>query len=408
MTRPLLAVFVAAAAAAATAASPVAPAAAAAESASDAPAAAGLVRASAASYASIAGDPGYLSPDAAVLLEGWNFCNEALAPPQFSTRPSPRWADCTLGGGASQVVAPSDNALGPGDPFPLPGFNATTDVNLYAETKELYLGALCSRAPAPASAPAAVGANWSYHTIMFKSGNMDVAANICPETAPAPPLRRPAARARRARRAPSARALPAASAAARASFRAGSAAGLRAGFNNLLMNQPLVQVTPSAERAVPYGGRGLVGWTSGTYDVNASWTPAEVAAVTAALEAYTAAWVAYRFAEVDGAPPGPQPTPPALLTNKSYVAAVWYRNVTSGSLVFMHIQSTSAAAPWLMNYLKLMDTNGVGSGYDWNEAGDVFGPSPAYLSRLQVTYTVLQRSKGGFGGLYVPCHGGCW
>ena len=164
----------------------------------------------------------------------------------------------------------------------------------------------------------------------------------------------------------------------------------------------------SAVRSVPYGGTGLVGWASGTYDVNASWTPAESAAVSAALDAYTAEWVAFRFAEVDGGGGGAQPQPPALLVNKSYIAAVWWKNISSGSTVFLHLQQTSAAAPWLMNYLKIMDVLGVGSGYDWPEAGDMFGPAPAYSSRLSVTYTVLQRSKGGFGGLYVPCHGGCW
>jgi hypothetical protein len=104
----------------------------------------------------------------------------------------------------------------------------------------------------------------------------------------------------------------------------------------------------------------------------------------------------------------PPPPRPALLANRSYIATAWWRNVTSGSLVFLHLQETSAGAPWLMNYLKLMDRAGVGSGYDWREAGDVYGPAPAYASRLAVTYTVLGKSQGSFGGLYVPCHGGCW
>jgi hypothetical protein len=227
---------------------------------------------------------------------------------------------------------------------------------------------------------------------------MDIAAGMCPETAPEPPpllagttAAAAAARPRKKLSAPTA---------------ASSFAPLR--FNNLLMNQPLTQVTQSLLRPVPFGGVGLVGWASGTYDVNASWTADETQAVRTALDAYTTAWVAYRFAEVDGSAPGAPPAPPILLVNKSYIATVWWRNISSGSMVFLHLQETSAAAPWLMNYLKLMDTTGVGSGYDWAEAGDLFGPAPAFKSQLSVTYTVLQRAQGGFGGLYVPCHGGCW
>lgn len=336
-------------------------------------------------YISAMGNPAYKAADIAVQLSAWNFCNEALAPPLFPDHPSPHWADCTVGGGVSKAVLASDNALGPGDAFPLPGFTNSRDANAYAVQKELYLGALCSRPPAPASARSAAGANFSYSTVMFKSGNMDVAANVCPKTS------RPLAH----RYAPSAGALP-------------IAAVQELRFNNLPMNQPIVNVHQSEEQAVPYGGRGLVGWVSGTYDVNASWTSAEIAAVQAALEEHTQAWVTYRFAEVDTQNPGPQPQPPILLVNKSFIAAVWWRNVSSGSMVFMHIQLTSPALPWAMNYLKLMDVSGVGGGYDWQESGDMYGPIPAYLSRLSITYTVLQRAQGGFGGLYVPCHGGCW
>ena len=331
-------------------------------------------------FVSVSGDPGLLSPAIAVMLTGWNFCNMALAPPEFDARPSPRWADCASPNDGTPQVSAADNALGPGDAFPLPGFNATDDANAYAVQKGLFLAQRCERASAGASA-----FNWGYHTVMWKSGNMDMAAGICPETSPPPP--------------------------AAASLHA-AAAPLR--FNNLKMNQPLVALHPARPAKVPYSPSptgGFVGWAAGTYDVNASWSAAEVAAVQAALEDYTAAWVAFRFAELEGAsplPPRPDAAPPALLVNRSYEGTVWWKNVSSGATVFLHMQATSAAAPWLMSYYKLMDAAGFGSGYDWAEGGQVWGPVPAFSTKLRATYTMLDRSKGGFGGLYVPCHGGCW
>jgi hypothetical protein len=127
--------------------------------------------------------------------------------------------------------------------------------------------------------------------------------------------------------------------------------------------------------------------------------------VQAALTAYTEAWIAYRFAEIDGTPLPPLPSSqtPALLVNKSYEGVIFFRNVSSGSTVFHHIQQSSAKAPWLMSYLKLMDAVGIGGGYDWNGAGQMFGPVPSYSSRLQVRYRQLTTSN-----LYLPCHGGCW
>jgi hypothetical protein len=53
------------------------------------------------------------------------------------------------------------NALGPGDAFPLPGFNATDDANGYAIAKGLFLATVCARPPAPASAASAAGGSWS-------------------------------------------------------------------------------------------------------------------------------------------------------------------------------------------------------------------------------------------------------
>ena len=315
-------------------------------------------------WVSASGDPGLTQSPTSVLVVGYNFCNEALAPPEYPTHPSPRWADC---GGR---VTAADNALGPGDPFRLPGFNVSSDANAYAIQKELFLGALCAQ-PSP-------GGNWSFHTIMLKTGNMNTNASICPETVSSPR-----------------------SAAATAS----ATTPFSAAFNNLEMNQPLLSLSPSAQRAVPYGGRGYVGSLGATYDVDPAWTPAQVAAVQAALTAYTEAWIAYRFAEIDGTPLPPLPSSqtPALLVNKSYEGVIWFMNTSSGSNVFHHIQQSSAKAPWLMSYLKLMDTVGIGGGYDWNGAGQMFGPVPSYASRLRVRYQQLTTSK-----LYLPCHGGCW
>jgi hypothetical protein len=50
-----------------------------------------------------------------------------------------------------------------------------------------------------------------------------------------------------------------------------------------------------------------------------------------------------------------------------------------------------------------MDTRGLGGGYDWQGAGQLFGPIPAYKSSLTVAFTQLTSSN-----LYLPCHGGCW
>jgi hypothetical protein len=145
-----------------------------------------------------------------------------------------------------------------------------------------------------------------------------------------------------------------------------------------------------------------VGSVGATYDVSANMTEPQREAVRAALAGYTAGWVAKRFAEVDGGSP-PDPSPPPLLFNKSYEAAIWWRNVSSGGTVFHHIQKSSPAAPWLMNYYKLADSRGVAGGYDWENRGQLLGPIPSYKSRLTVAFTQLTSSN-----LYLPCHGGCW
>jgi len=339
-----------------------------------------LPRSSYGAYITAIGDPMLQANAPAVLLTSWNFCNEAKAPAAYRTHPSPRWADCaSVADNTTQLITAADNALGPGDAFPLPGFNDTTDANSYAVSKELFFSSLCSRPPAEAAASSAAGANWSYHTVMWKTGNMDVAAGVCPETMHGD------------------------------AFVDSLLSSPTAGFNNLPMNQPIVQMTPASVRSVPYGGTGFVGWASGTYDIPANYSDSQIEAMQAALHDYTAAWVAFRFAEVDGVTPlPPRPSVPPLLSNRSYIATVWWKNVTSGSTVFTHMQKTSAASPWLMNYFKLMDASGLGSGYDWSEGGQVFGPVPAYSTKLRATYRELDAAKGGFGGLYLPCHGGCW
>ena len=152
------------------------------------------------------GDPGLRAERPSVLVVGWSFCNEAAQPPGYSSTPSPRWADC------AGALLPSDNLLGPGDPFPLPGFNATPDVNMYAVEKELFLGARCAQAFPNGVAP---GETWSFHTVMLKTGNMDPTAGICPTTA-------------------------------------GDTDTAGSRFNNLPMVQPLVSLTPAALAPVPY------------------------------------------------------------------------------------------------------------------------------------------------------------
>ena len=349
-------------------------------------------RARAESWVSASGDPMLLAPSPSVQVVGWNFCNMALAPTAFSDHPSPRWADCTSpSDGSTQLVSSAANALGPGDAFPLPGFNSTSDANAYAVEKELFFGAVCERPSA--SAP---GFSWSGHKVMFKSGNMDINASVCPETV--------------ARSRVSAARASAASEPATAPATAPAPAAVGARFNNLAMNQPLTVLVQQSVSALPYGARGALGFAAGTYDVDPRWTPAQTLAVQAALDEYARAWIAFRFAEVDGAPLPPRPdlAPPALLANASFIATAWWKNASSGSTVFSHWQGTSALAPWLMNYLKLTDAAGLGGGYDWPGAGNMNGPVPAYRTRVNITYRMVDRAKGGFGGLYVPCHAGCW
>lgn len=132
-----------------------------------------------AGYVSVIGDPGLANPVPAVAYTGWNFCNGALAPPVYNQSVSPRLADCVLPDGAGpdgNAITDSDNNLGPGQPFPNPAFPPTTDINLYAREKELYLASKCAVASPDGSF------NASFWMVMFKSGNMNTAIGVCPHT----------------------------------------------------------------------------------------------------------------------------------------------------------------------------------------------------------------------------------
>lgn len=344
------------------------------------------VAASGGGWTSIIGDPGMSAPSPSTGLSLWSFCNSALAPPEFSPDPSPRMADCGFGSGGAgpggNLITESDEALSLGQP--IPGFGNPADANSYAITKEQYLATRCFKPfPANASRP------YSHWSIMFKSGNMDLSKGVCPRTnatGGAPALRSP-----------------------------GASSG-RVGFNNNPMNQPLVVHGWTASGVpVPYNGTGVMGYYAGTYDVNATWTPAEVAAVQGALHNYTAAWFAHRVAEIaaadSGAPPPPLPAAPALLASKSFLFATWYTNVTSGAMVYLQGQATSAHYPWLMNYIRSNEVapNGLGAygGYPWPGGGVLMDPFvSAATPHWRVSFTMLTQPNDVH--FYMPCFGGCW
>ncbi|KAJ8769842.1 hypothetical protein K2173_008924 [Erythroxylum novogranatense] len=141
-------------------------------------------------YVSAVGDPGMKSPNVRVAFEAWNFCNEVgFEAPQMG---SPRLADCTdldcpsssrlLGlkhfddGNKCEVihkVKDSDNSLSVGDKFPRPEFQSSTDPDLFAVQKELYLASLCAVHELPNP--------WHFWMIMLKNGNFDKNTTLCPE-----------------------------------------------------------------------------------------------------------------------------------------------------------------------------------------------------------------------------------
>jgi hypothetical protein len=348
-------------------------------------AAAAAAAASTVTYSSVLGDPGMKAETPSTSWCGWSFCNGALAPAEYSTW-SPRMADCD---GAGVGPGPNGNAVSLADealtfPSPIPGHpEALTDVNAYAIAKEQYLASVCGK---NATSPAGKSWAWSAWGVMFKSGNMNTAIGICNSTntttAPVP-----------------------------------AADASPVSFDNGPMNQPLtVHGWTQDGQPLPYNSTGKVGYFAGTYDVNASWTPAEVAAVEAALHSYTQAWMAFRIAEIAaegaGVAPPPQPTAPAPLAGLSYLASVWWRNVSSASFNYLNLQATSPAYPWLMNYLRSnqMGSPGGYGGYPWAGAGLMNGALTGIGSRLRVGLQMLNLSAASYSAVhfYFPCYGGCW
>ncbi|KAH6834024.1 calcium/calcium/calmodulin-dependent Serine/Threonine-kinase [Perilla frutescens var. hirtella] len=142
------------------------------------------------SFTSVLGDPGMKSPNSRFAFEAWNFCNEVgMEAPKMG---SPRLADCAdlycpdiadesnssfadekTKCAVHQKVKESDNKLRAGDGFPSSEFKSSTDPDIYAVEKELYLGSLCE---APDSAE-----YWYFWMIMLKNGNFDKNTTLCPE-----------------------------------------------------------------------------------------------------------------------------------------------------------------------------------------------------------------------------------
>ncbi|OVA08075.1 hypothetical protein BVC80_1729g23 [Macleaya cordata] len=141
-------------------------------------------------YISAIGDPEMKNPNIRIALEAWNFCNEVGQ--EAPNMGSPRTADCAdiycpllkdaLRGhpydngskcNIHHKVKESDNTLGTGDKFPITGFKAYTDPDLYPVEKELYLASLCEvhNATDP----------WQFWMIMVKNGSFDRFTTICPE-----------------------------------------------------------------------------------------------------------------------------------------------------------------------------------------------------------------------------------
>jgi len=316
-----------------------------------------------AAAASALGDPGLADPYIAVSFEAWSFCNGALQPPawQAALPTSPRAADCVTPSG--NAITDAMNALTPNDPLP-PPYNTSGDVNAYAAAKDRLLGDTCA---------AALARTWSFWTTMFKSGTLNRTSNLCLSTA------------------------------------AGGTQRLAAGVGNGVMNQPLVAhgwSTPGS--VVPYGGRGITGYFAATYDWQPTWTPAQMAAVQAALGQYTQALYAYRLAELNGtAPPSPPPPPPSL-SNSSFMSTQWYRNVTgAGSWTILNSLLTTPAYPWLMNYFRSDSTRGGNGGWPYDARGVMRGPVPALGTTLNVRLRVLQAGEQ-HTQFYLPEISGCW
>lgn len=360
------------------------------------------------------GDPGMTNMYPSTSLTLWTFCNQAIGPNNYFTGPSPRYADCASidgpGPNGNKITLMDENLI-PGDAFPNPIFNTTWDINQYARTKELYLASQC------ASLSPDQSFNSSGWAIMFKSGNMNIAMNLCPKTNSTVTNTYAAAVA------PSLSVINGASENDHNSqsnvklsrpWNRRDSNSLR--FNNLPMNQPLVVHGWTADnQPVPYNSTGFMGYFAGTYDVNPNATMPDTFLVQQALHSYTQAWMQYRIDEiyaVDNNLPIPSnPTVPSLLTNLSYLFAIWYQNTTSNTTVYYMGQSTSANYPWLMNYIRSnqLGVQGYG-GYPWQGTGIMKGPLPSVFSKLIIKFTALAGENVAYSGVhfYMPCYGGCW
>jgi|EP00505_MAST-04D_sp_SCG-Rhode-Island_P002928 hypothetical protein len=323
-------------------------------------------------WKSMVGDPGMKAYLPATAWCGWNFCNGAEQPKEYARLqfPSPRLADCALTLGGSNAISSFDNSLRTGTP--IPGQNDTTDVDMYAREKELYLGSLCSRPFLPFAS-----INYSHWSVMFKSGNFNVSVGVCPATlVDAGVGRKPAVNLK---------------------------------FNNLPMNQPMM-----VHRWTGKSQGWVGGFFAGTYDINVSWTPQEEEDVELALMEYTDACVQERLGNnLDrNFRRHSVPSPPAILQNSSILFTAWYQNCTGNSCNWVYFSGIKASKkyPWLMNYLRANDISGGYGGYPFNGSGMLNGPvsaSPDKELRLQVHLKIL--NDGVKENLfYLPEMSGCW
>ena len=304
------------------------------------------------------GDPGMRSANVAVGFTAWSFCNGARAPTAFDASPSPRMADCVVDG--AQRVTETDNSLGP-DGGPVPGYQRTDDVDLFAREKEYYLAKVCTQQVKQQLRGEPF--NFSGWQVMFKSGIMDSNLNLCPCSGTP----------------------------ARCTHK-------HAGPGSP-MNQPL-----TAHGWTDTHGRGFF---AGTYDSDPSWNASVRSGMRSAVAAHTRAWVAYREAELQHTSPLPlRPQPPLQLQHASFLFTAWRRNASSGKRTYYSLLRTSERYPWLMNYLRANDASGGYGGYPWGGTGLMRGPVPA-SARVLVTLRVLDVGSGR-NLFYLPEISGCW
>lgn len=315
------------------------------------------------------GDPGLRTINFSVSFEAWSFCNGAIQPPAYQAAMpwSPRAADCLLDADGTNAITAAMNGLAPGDPLPAP-YNSTanlTSPNVYAAVKDVYLGDTCA---------ASGSRDWSYWTVMFKSGILNHTSALCPATAP------------------------------------GAATTSAPAVGNGIMNQPLMVHSMSAPGSpLPYGASGITGFFAGTYDWLPTWSPQQWTAMQDALSAYTLQLYQYRLAELNGtAPPSPPLPSSPLLAAASFMSAQWYRNVSgSGSWTILNSLLTTPAYPWLMNYFRSDGVRGGNGGWPYDARGVMRGPVPTLGTSLQVRLRVLQAGQQ-HTQFYLPEISGCW